>query len=160
MQDSAVPSSVSSCAAERAAPVSGLSWTYHPAHQSPKQALFAVVATVATSILAGAVAQSVSAGLLSQILLVLSLRGFFFPTRAVFDERGVSLRCFGLVARRRWGRLKRFRYDQHGGFLSTRARPSALDALTGLHLTWGENREQAVAFIERRMLSHDDLVSF
>ncbi|MGC1275350.1 MAG: hypothetical protein WBC44_16710 [Planctomycetaceae bacterium] len=148
-----MPSPVSTRLPERATPASGLAWTVHPARRSLPKLVAAVAATLAAGVLAAMIAESAAVGLLSVALLVLSLRRFYFPTRTIVAEDGVAVRCLGLETRRSWDRLNRFRYDEHGAFLSTRARPSALDVLTGLHLTWGGDREQAVAFIERRLPS-------
>lgn len=95
-------------------------------------------------------------GGLSSLLLLASLRHFFFPTRYVIDERGVSMRCLGVEARRAWSRLRRFRYDDAGAFLSTRSRPTVFDAFRSLHLTWAGNKEEVVPVIERYMTAYQN----
>ncbi|HEX6986078.1 MAG TPA: hypothetical protein VF170_11925, partial [Planctomycetaceae bacterium] len=104
--------------------------------------------------LSGAALGSAAVGALAVFLLLVSLRPFFFPTTYIVDERGVAVRCLGVETRRPWGRLRRFRYDDRGAFLSTRARPGALDSFTGLHLTWAGNVEEVVPVIERHMAEH------
>src|SRR5687767_10458866 len=64
-------------------------------------------------------ASSAAAGVAVGLLLVLSLRRFFLPTRYVVDEHGIAVRCLGSERRRPWVRLRRFRYDDAGAFLST-----------------------------------------
>lgn len=128
-----------------------LAWTVHPARQSIARLIAGVIATTAAAVLIGASAGNVLAGVSSAVLLVLSLRRFYFPTQTRLDEHGICVRCLGMESRRAWTRLRRFRYDEEGAFLSTRASPSLLDALTGLHLTWGDHREQAIAFITRQI---------
>lgn len=88
-------------------------------------------------------------GVSSSLLLLGSLRHFFLRTRYTIDGHGVSVSCLGVETRRTWPRLRRFRHDDAGAFLSTRARPSLLDTFNGLHLTWAGNKKKVVPVIEQ-----------
>jgi hypothetical protein len=103
------------------------------------------------SVLAGAATESLAVGAAALAMLTLSLRQFFFPTTYVIDHQGVSLRCLGRETRRNWNRLRRFRYDARGGFLSTRSRPSLLDAFTGVNLIWAGDAQEAITSIACRL---------
>ena len=128
---------------------SGHNWNVHPARSRVKAALLAATAVIAAACLAAAATESLVVGGLAVMLLVFSLREFFFPTRYVVDAQGVAVRCLGFERRQAWGRVRRFRYDEQGGFLSSRSRSSLLDAFTGLHLTWNGNAGEIVPVIER-----------
>ena len=126
-------------------------WTVHPARDRPIAAILGTLSVCMTGATVGLTAGHVAAGIAGAVALVAPLRHFFFPTRYRVDERGVSVRCLGVTSRRSWSRLRRFRHDGAGGFLSTRSRPSRLDSFTGLHLTWAGNNDEVVALIERYM---------
>ena len=130
------------------------SWTAHAARERFGAAVFGIVAVVATGAAIAFATGHAVAGVAGSTVLLFALRYFYFPTRFEVDERGVAARCLGPPTRLPWPRLRRFRYDDSGGFLSTRSRPSLLDSFTGLHLTWGVEKEEAVKLIERHMAAH------
>lgn len=134
--------------------MTGCAWTVHPARDRPAAAVLASGILIAAGAATGLTISSVIAAPAAVAILTLTLRHFFFPTRYTVDEHGVSVRCLGIETRRAWARLRRFRYDDAGAFLSTRARPSLLDSFTGLHLTWAGNKDEVVSAIERHTLAH------
>ncbi len=131
--------------------LSSLIWVVHPASRSLLRTFGILLILVITTVTAAVAGDSAFLGVSSAVLLVFSLRHFFFPTHYTVDEYGVSIRCLGFETRRPWTRLRRFRYDGSGAFLSMRSRSSLLDSFTGLHMTWAGNKDEVVPLIERYM---------
>lgn len=125
-----------------------LAWTVWPARDRPGIAALVIVVVLLVAVFAEKLMQSPWAGLLAGLFLAHALRGFFFPTIYRVDSSGVSTHCLFHVVHYPWRRIRRFRHDAHGAFLSTRARPGFLDRFSGLHLTWNANRDEAVRMID------------
>jgi hypothetical protein len=47
--------------------------------------------------------------------------------------------------------VRRFAHDGRGGFLSSRVRPSVLDAFRGMPLLFDQRREEVIACIRRHL---------
>lgn len=103
------------------------------------------------AVAAGIAAGSLAAGLAAALVLTLSLHRFFFPSRFTID--GQEIRADYLMSRKRlrWTEVRRFACDRRGGYLSTRGRPSRLDAFRGLHILFDDRREEQIGEILRRM---------
>ncbi len=128
-----------------------ITWHAHPARQRPRQTLIAGAIILA---LAGGVFATTTSpwwALAAAVVLLLSLNRFFFPSTFSIDEAGITARYPLRRMRFPWQRLRRFVHDQYGGYLSTRARRSRLDAWSGMHILFGEDREGVVAAIRSRM---------
>ncbi len=91
------------------------------------------------------------AAALAVVLLVLSLRRFFFPTRFAVDADGVIADSLFGAQRLAWSEVRRLAVDRHGAYLSTRSRPSRLDAFRGMHLLFGPARDEVVAALRAGM---------
>jgi hypothetical protein len=134
-------------------------WRAHPAREHAGRALAgaALIAAVAAAVLAtvlldggglgGALAWSGGAA----ALLVLSTHRFYLPSRYAIDDEGIT--AISWLGRRhlRWADLRRFTCDANGGYLSTRARPSRLDAFKGMHVLFGDQRDEVVAAIRAHL---------
>jgi len=126
------------------------SWQAHPARERAGHAAAATFVVVVLGLLSGALMQSSWWGVLAVALMAAALNRFFFPSRFTIDDEGITAR-YPLRSRRlRWADLRRFVHDDEGGYLSTRARPSRLDAWRGMHLLFGRRREDVVP----RILAH------
>lgn len=123
-----------------------LAWRAYPARQRPAAAVLAGLAIAAVA-LASAAVGGVFWGILAVVVLVLSLNRFFFPSRFVIDSEGVAARYLLGTQRFAWSEIRRFCCDRHGLYLSTRSRPSRLDAYRGLHLLFGARREEVLSRI-------------
>ena len=85
------------------------------------------------------------------VVLLLSLHRFYFPSRFVIDEQGITA-AFLLRSRSlRWQDIRRFVHDQNGGYLSTRSRASWLDAYTGMHLLLGPQPQTVINCIKHQL---------
>lgn len=125
-----------------------LMWTVWPARTRPLATCGVILVVLVVAVFATIIMQTVIAGLLAALFLVHSLRGFFFPTIYRIDPTGVSTQCLAHRKWYPWRRIRRFRYDADGAFLSTRAGGTFLDRFAGMHLTWNRNHEDAVPLIE------------
>lgn len=126
-------------------------WTAHPARQRPEQAVLALGLVAVFSIAVLLSAQSVLWACFAAALLLVALNRFFLPSRFVLDAEGITARYPLRTASRRWADLRRFHVDEYGGYLSTHAQPSRLDAYRGIHLLFDEQRETIVREIARRL---------
>ena len=109
-------------------------WSVHPAREQPARAVAAlVVVLIACSFVWLTVGgseklmlASIAAGVAAALLLA-SLSKFFLRSHFEMDSESISARypfssrCF------KWRDLRRFVADRHGGYLSTRRRPSRWD---------------------------------
>jgi len=130
-----------------------LAWRAHPARHRPGAAGLAGLAVAAVA-LASAAMGGVFWGLVALIVLPLSLSRFFFPSRFLIDSDGVTATYLLGTGRLAWPEIRRFCYDRHGLYLSTRSRRSRLDAYRGLHLLFGAHREEVLRRV-RAAVGHD-----
>lgn len=130
-------------------------WTAHPARQHRGKAACAggaiVMLAMGVHVAAGPGLWALPAALAAAIAITLSLNRFFFPSRFTIDDEGITGRYPLRTLRRHWADLHRFVTDRHGGFLSTRPRPSRLDVFSGMHLLFGVDREAAVQRIREHL---------
>jgi hypothetical protein len=128
-----------------------LTWTVHPARQSPGAALAAAGVIVALAAAAAALMESIGWGVLSLVLVVLPLHRFFLPNRFVLDEAGATADTLLRRRRIRWGDVRRFDPGTAGVLLSSRVRRSTLDAGSSVILLYRDNATEVVARIESHL---------
>jgi len=129
-----------------------LTWRAHPARQRPGAA---VLAALAVGAVAGAcwLAGGPWWGLGAVVVMVASLSRFFFPSRFAIDGRGVTASYLFGSRHFDWPRIRRFRYDRFGVYLSTRSRQSRLDAYRGMHLLFGTVGDDVLRCVRAHMRS-------
>jgi len=123
-----------------------LSWVVHPLSQEPAVKSAALVAAIAGfSLLAASTLEGAVYGLVSLVVLSLSMARYFLPTRYTVDEEGVAWRL--LVGHRRpWQEFARVEERADGLLLSPFVRPTRLDTYRGVHLRFGPGADgRAVA---------------
>jgi hypothetical protein len=126
-------------------------WSAHPFRERPRAGWGALVLIVAFAGLIYASFRSLAWSILALLVLILALNRFFFPSRFRADREGITARY--LLSRKHypWSSVRRFLYDARGGFLSTRARRSRLDAFQGLNILFGSRREEVIEFVKLRL---------
>ena len=133
-------------AADQSTP--SFTWRAHPARSRPWSAVAASLI-----ILAAAVAVWMSFGIGwaigSAIILVSALHRFFFPSQFSIDDDGIDAGYLLRRQRLRWRDVRRFLHDEQGGYLSTRARRSRMDAFAGLHMLFGDHRDEVIKRISQ-----------
>lgn len=128
--------------------VTSFSWSAHPFRERPGRALLGCVWITAFVLMVYATMGSAGWAWLAGVVLVGSLHRFFFPSRYDVDEGGITGRSLLGTQRMRWREVRRFVWDENGGYLSAHARASRLDAYRGMHLLFGEKRETVIGRIE------------
>lgn len=126
-------------------------WRAHPAREHVGRAAFGAALIAGLAALTSLFMQSVPWGLFAAAILLLTLNRFFLPSRFTIDAEGITARYPLRRQRLRWAELRRYASDDHGGYLSTRARRSWLDAYRGLHVLFGEHREVVSARIRAHL---------
>jgi hypothetical protein len=124
-------------------------WRVHPARERPAAMSGALAVIAAFAWLAAEWMEAWAWGLFAAALMIGLLHRFFFPSEFRVNAEGVEARHALHRQRLRWQEIRRFVHDAHGGYLSTRVRPSTLDAFRGMHLMFDGNSEAAVARIRR-----------
>jgi hypothetical protein len=135
------------------------SWQAHPARERTGHAVAGSVVILAVGGLVflllwvdgSSAFMSALAAFLAIVLLIVSLRRFFFPSSFRIDPEGITARSLVGSARLRWEQIRRFAYNRHGAFLSTRARASWLDAYRGMHIVFGDDRAMILDRIRARL---------
>ena len=123
-------------------------WPAHPARERPGAAVAALAIIALLALGATLLGQSPWWGGGAALLLVLALNRFFLPSRYAVDAEGITARYPLRTVRLPWSRVRRFVHDEHGGYLSSRARRSRFDAFRGVHLLFGADRDEAIARIQ------------
>ena len=128
-----------------------LTWQAHPARQRPAAAAFGAAMIAGLAALCALLGANVWWAALAVALMVLHLNRFFFPSRFTIDAEGVTARYLLSTKRHAWSEIRRFCYDRRGVYLSTRCRRSRLDAYRGIHLLFGQEREEVLTGVRRRL---------
>jgi hypothetical protein len=127
------------------------SWVAHPAREQPARAAVGLVWILAVAAVLYATTFSLFWPAFAVIFLLAALNRFFFSSRYIVDEEGITATCLLRWQRMNWVDVKRFVHDERGGMLSDRPRPSRLDAYRGVHVLFGKDGPQAVRAIEERL---------
>ena len=137
-------------------PAAEFTWRAHPAGERPRPAVLGAALALGVAGAVYAFSDSMVWGAFALALLAAALNRFYFPSRFDIDAQGITAR-FPLVTRRlRWADVQRFVADEHGGYLSPRARRSRLDAYGGLHVLFGNDRAAVVQRIRAHLRRDGD----
>lgn len=137
-------------------------WRAHPARERLTATAGAVTLILMLGIGSSIVAGTMIAGLAAVLLLVLSLRRYFFPSEYEIDGDGVTARYALGSVRQAWPEVRRCVADDRGVFISRRVRASRLDAYTGCHLLPGRGGRPSTDDIARTIrarMSADGMAS-
>jgi hypothetical protein len=135
----------SSCEMKSETPMPLASWTAHPARRRPRAAIAAATIVLLVGV-ATWISFGVAWGVGAVVILTASLNRFFLPSHFEINEHGLVARFQLRTQRIEWRDVRRFVTDDHGGYLSTRAVASRMDAYRGVHLLFGADRQ---AIVER-----------
>lgn len=128
-----------------------VTWRVHPARERPLAACGALTVIAPMAWLAADLMQHAAWGIFAAVVLLVALQRFFLPSEYRVDAEGVTVRLPWRTQRYRWQAVRRFVYGERGGFLSSRARPSALDAFGGMPLLFDRRREEVISCIRRHL---------
>lgn len=128
-----------------------LSWQAHPASERAGAAVLGGAVVLAVAAAAWWSGGGWAWSVLALAILTAALNRFFFRSRFAIDAEGITAR-FPLSTRRLgWRDVRRFVVDANGGYLSTRARRSWLDAYRGLHVMFGDQRDAVIECIRAHL---------
>lgn len=149
----AIPAAAGLRADARPAEPGVISWTTHPARANPARAA-AVLGMIALVPLALQIFfADPFLTILGFLLLALPLVSWFFPTRVLLDDRGVTVRGVWGRRFRRWEAFRSFQHDARHVRLCPFRRPSRIDGFRGVLLRFGPGRNDALAYIRERIPS-------
>ena len=126
-------------------------WQAHPARERIGAAVLGMCLLL---VFAGVVLlafQSPAWAVAALLVLLAALNRFFFPSRFKIDADGITARYLLRTQQIRWDDIRRFVQDDRGGFISTRAKRSWLDAYRGMHILFGTQRETVIKRIRARL---------
>lgn len=126
-------------------------WQAHPARERIGAAVLALGLIGAFAGAVGLSFQSPVWAAAACLILLAALNRFFFPSRFMIDADGITARYMLRSQQVRWDDIRRFVQDDRGGYISTRAKRSWLDAYRGMHILFGAHREAVIERIRARL---------
>lgn len=123
--------------------------------RSPVRAVLAVAFIVLMAWTIQAMFRTTYFTVVAVLLVWGQVAGFFLPTMFSLTDERVSVR--GLVSRREkdWSEFRSHYIDREGVLLSPFVERSRLDRFRGVSLQFHGNRDEVVAFVERKMSGDD-----
>jgi len=88
---------------------------------------------------------------LAVLLLSLSLLPFFLRTRYELNEDEVIVKKPYSRVRKEWSHFRSFYPDKNGVLLSPFVKPSRLENFRGVYILLGEDRDEVLRFVERKI---------
>lgn len=127
---------------DAASSASTLSWVAWPAAERKGRSVVLVVVILILSVLVALLGGDWLWGLTGGILLVASLNRWFIPTTFTMTEDDIEV-GYPLSRRRvRWSEVRQLVIADGGGWLSTRAEVTRLNARHGVDLYWGRKPDE------------------
>lgn len=128
-----------------------LTWVSHPMRRSWKKTAAAATFILLMGVVTGYIMEAPGFGLIAVLILFGSLAKFFLPTRYTFDDTGVTVKTTTQTFTRQWSVFRSYYTDKNGVLLSPFVVPSRLENFRGLYVTFDDNRDEAIAFLERHI---------
>jgi hypothetical protein len=129
-----------------------ISWRVHPIVERPGQGVLLIgIIIICTWAFWKGFGQFF--GILSLVVLVLSMAPFFLPTSYRLDEDGIEITSLFFIRHfRPWSGFRNFYTHNVGVHLSTFIKPSRLDAFRGSFIRFAPgNRRQVIAFLNEHI---------
>jgi len=128
------------------------SWIFHPAKASWLVSTLLTVFLFLLLIMVYWLTQSRLFTLIGTVVLVGSMRSFYFPTEyKLFDDRIEVLYTISSL-KKSWDIYRRVYPEKNGVFLSTFTRPTRMENFRGLFVKYGEaDRERILEIIQNRI---------
>lgn len=124
-------------------------WHAHPAREQRGRLLVGLAWIAAFVLVVYATTGSAAWAAFSLVVLAFALSRFFIPSRFSIDEKGITAEYFMRTKHLPWRSVRRFAYNDDGAYLSRHAKPSRLDAWRGMHILFGNQREEVIEMIQR-----------
>ncbi len=128
-----------------------LEWTSHLLARNPARGMIPIAITVLFCVVVWFTFEIWLYVVLSGVVLFFSMARFYFPVRYRLDGEGVRVRFLGREKFRPWSDFRNVYVHADGLFLAPFEQPSRLDAFRGTGLNFGENRDEVVSFVKKRL---------
>ncbi|MBK7142607.1 MAG: hypothetical protein IPH75_11055 [bacterium] len=128
-----------------------VSWTIHPVKRKPWLSAIVTSVVLLFSFLVFVATESTFFCFLSLVVLFASLAKFYMPTSYTLTEKEVIVKTTTQTLRKEWSLYRSYWPDKNGILLSPFVGQSRLENFRGLYLIFGENREEATAFVKKRI---------
>jgi len=129
-----------------------MKWVSFPVREEPVKGFLVGLFIISLSFLIGII-WSMIFGLLSLLLLWLSLLPFFTPTYYIIDEDGVVVKKIFYTIKKQWQDFHSFYPDKFGVLLSPFSKPTPLENYRGTYLRFNNNRDEVLEFIKKKISS-------
>lgn len=133
------------------------SWIFHPAKASWLVTTLLTVFLFLLLVIVFWLTQSRLFTLIGTVVLVGSMRSFYFPTEyKLFDDR---IEVFYTISshKKNWDIYRRVYPEKNGVFLSTFARPTRMENFRGLFVKYGDaDRDRILEIIQNRIGKKSD----
>lgn len=126
-----------------------MEWISFPAKEEPKKAIVVGLFLVVFSFFVGIIWGGIF-GILSIILLLLSLFPYFTPTRYRLDDDGIVVKKAFYTIKKEWKDIRSYYPDKNGVLLSPFSRETRLENYRGLYLRFNRNKEEVLTFLKKR----------
>jgi hypothetical protein len=128
-----------------------LEWSVFPFMENLTRSIVVVIIIFVCGFLVYLAFREVFLGLLSVLILFVSLHTYFSKTTYYLDRNGVVIKTSLAKTIKRWSDFKRFYADKKGITLSPFAKPSRLEPFRSVRLLYGGNKEDVVEFISQNI---------
>ncbi len=132
-------------------------WTFHPARGSLLVTTLLTVFLFLLLVIVYWLTQSRLFTIIGAVVLIGSMRSFYFPTvYKLYDDRVVAEYTIS-KAEKPWSYFRSYYAEKNGIFLSTFTRPSRMENFRGLFLKYGPaDREKILDIISKKIKSVED----
>ncbi|MFC1587171.1 hypothetical protein ACFL54_02575 [Planctomycetota bacterium] len=132
-----------------------IEWVSFPVLDEKRIKTLVLLAVIFAVSAAAAFFFSFGYGLISVLLLAVSLGRYFFPTRYRVDDSGVKTTFLGFTQLREWGIYARHVVHKDGIFLSPFQENSRLDSFRGLFVRFSPelDKEKVLIMVKRHILA-------
>ncbi len=125
-----------------------LTWSVRPCGRNRALAVVVAVFVLAVSLAAQVLFGSPGWGLLTLVLLGLSVAPYYVGARYTVSQEGASASGLFVTHRRGWAEVRACFPDGEGVLLSPLSRPTRLAYTRGLYLRFADNRDEVLARVE------------
>ena len=125
-----------------------LNWTSHPAVLHKKKTIFSGFIILLFGYVVFIGFQSVYWSLFSVIILIYSLKQFYFPVHYSISNKGIKKKYVFGNSSMDWTEINRFFKNNSGGILYYRSKKSFLDYFSGMELQFDQESEEVIHRIE------------
>ncbi len=128
-----------------------LEWSVFPFKEDRRRSAIVVAIVIGSGFLVYVAFGDIFLGVLSVVILFVSLHTYFTRTTYCLTAKGVEIRSSVGRTFKAWSEFKRFSADAKGVTLSPFAKPSRLEPFRSVRLLYGGNREDVVEFVSKNI---------